>query len=127
VNPKTSVSRYRLNISEPVAKAEPMVAARPSGERWTVANDEREVCTFVDRFRIPDRWACARLLRGAGFYAGSPRLKLLREPDEQPFGPANVAQPIRLLVLHHVADELRAMLLEPGERLVDIVNGEHDA
>ena len=35
-----------------VAKAELVVAARPSGERWTVANDERGVRTLVDRFRI---------------------------------------------------------------------------
>jgi transposase len=34
-----------------VAKAELVVAARPSGERWTVANDERGVRTLVDRFR----------------------------------------------------------------------------
>lgn len=34
-----------------VAKADLVVAARPSGERWTVANDERGVRTLVDRFR----------------------------------------------------------------------------
>lgn len=34
-----------------VAKAELVVAARPSAERWTVANDERGVRTLVDRFR----------------------------------------------------------------------------
>ena len=32
-----------------VAKAELVVAARPSGERWTVANDERGIRTLVDR------------------------------------------------------------------------------
>jgi len=32
-----------------VAKAELVIAARPSGERWTVANDERGVRTLVDR------------------------------------------------------------------------------
>ena len=32
-----------------VAKAELVIAARPSGERWTVANDERGVKTLVDR------------------------------------------------------------------------------
>jgi hypothetical protein len=53
--------------------------------------------------------------------------ELLGEPDEKPLGSANVAQPIRLLVLHKVADELRTVLLEPGERLVDIFDGEHDA
>jgi transposase len=34
-----------------VAKAELVVAVRPSGERWTVANDERGVRTLVERFR----------------------------------------------------------------------------
>jgi transposase len=32
-----------------VSKAELVVAARPSGERWTVANDERGVRTLVER------------------------------------------------------------------------------
>lgn len=32
-----------------VAKAELVIAARPSGERWTVANDDRGVKTLVDR------------------------------------------------------------------------------
>jgi transposase len=32
-----------------VAKAELVIAARPSGERWTVANDERGIRTLVDR------------------------------------------------------------------------------
>ena len=34
-----------------VAKAELVVATRPSGERWTVANDERGVRTLVERLR----------------------------------------------------------------------------
>jgi len=34
-----------------VAKAELVVATRPTGERWTVANDERGVRTLVERFR----------------------------------------------------------------------------
>ncbi len=34
-----------------VAKAELVVAARPSGEWWTVANDERGVRTLVERLR----------------------------------------------------------------------------
>jgi transposase len=34
-----------------VAKAELVVAARPSGERWTVANDDRGVRTLVERCR----------------------------------------------------------------------------
>ena len=35
-----------------VAKAELVVAARPSGERWTVANDERGGRTLVERLRV---------------------------------------------------------------------------
>ena len=35
-----------------VAKAELVVATRPSGERWTVANDERGVRTLVERLRV---------------------------------------------------------------------------
>ena len=34
-----------------VAKAELVVAARPSGERWTVANDERGIRTLVERLK----------------------------------------------------------------------------
>jgi transposase len=34
-----------------VAKAELVIAARPSGERWTVANDERGVRTLVERLK----------------------------------------------------------------------------
>ena len=68
--------------------------------------------------------------RGA---ARQPRLcgdalpELLGESDEKSFGAADVAEPVRLLVLNHVADELRASLTEPGERLVDVVHSEHDA
>jgi hypothetical protein len=54
--------------------------------------------------------------------------ELLGEPDEKAFGPADVAEPIRVFVLDHfAADELRAVLSEPGERLVDVVHREHDA
>ena len=34
-----------------VAKAELVVAARPSGERWTVANDERGIETLINRLK----------------------------------------------------------------------------
>src|SRR6266511_1782868 len=53
--------------------------------------------------------------------------ELLGEPDQQSFGAADVAEPIRVLVLDHFANELRTTLAEPGERLVDVVHGEHDA
>src|SRR3954452_12487150 len=50
----------------------------------------------------------------------------LGKADEKSFGPADVAQPIRVFVLDHFpADELRAVLTEPGERVVDVGHGEH--
>ena len=53
--------------------------------------------------------------------------EFLGEPYEKAFGPADVAEPIRVLVLDHLADELRAVLAEPGEGIVEVVHGEHDA
>src|SRR2546430_6141110 len=54
--------------------------------------------------------------------------EFLSESDEKAFRPADVAEPIRVFVLDHfAADELRAVLTESGERLVDVVHGEHDA
>ena len=53
--------------------------------------------------------------------------ELLGESEEKPFRPANVAEPIRVFILHDFAYELGAALAEPLERLVDVVHGEHDA
>jgi hypothetical protein len=48
----------------------------------------------------------------------------LSEPDVKAVGPADVAEPVRVFVLNHfAADELRAVLTEPGKRLVDVVDG----
>ena len=58
---------------------------------------------------------------------GNPLPELLGEPDEKSFGAADVAEPILVFVLGHFADELRAALAQPGKRLVDVVDGEHDA
>src|SRR5437762_917862 len=80
---------------------------------------------FVRRRRgIPDgRPFAARQLRLSGVTGP----ELLGEPDEKSFGTADVAEPIRLLVLNHFADELRATLGESDERLVDVVHSEHHA
>ena len=51
--------------------------------------------------------------------------ELLGESDEKPFRPADVAEPIRVLVLNHFAHELRAARAEPLERLIEIVYCEH--
>ena len=53
--------------------------------------------------------------------------EFLGESDEKTFRPADVAEAIRVFILDNFAHELRAALAEPGERLVDVVHGEHDA
>jgi hypothetical protein len=58
---------------------------------------------------------------------GNALAELLGDPDEKSFGAADVAEPIRVLVLNHFADELRAALAQPSERVIDVVHGEHDA
>src|SRR3989442_2358307 len=59
--------------------------------------------------------------------SGSLLPELLGKPDENSFGAPDVAEPIRIFVLDHFADELRAAFPEPGERIVDVLHGEHDA
>src|SRR5687767_13898235 len=53
--------------------------------------------------------------------------ELLSEPDENPFGTPNVAEQIHVFILDHFADELRAAFAESGERIIDVLHGEHDA
>ena len=53
--------------------------------------------------------------------------KFLGEPDEKPFRPADVAKPIRVLILDNLAYELRAAVEKPSKCLVDVVCGEHDS
>src|SRR3979409_2801763 len=62
-----------------------------------------------------------------GIRAGRLLPELLGEPDENPFGPSDVAEPIHVFILDHFADELRAAFPESGERIVDVLHGEHDA
>src|SRR5438876_3569227 len=59
--------------------------------------------------------------------SGSLLPELLGKPDENSFGAPDVAEPIRVFVLDHFADELCAAFAEPGERIVDVLHGEHDA
>ena len=54
--------------------------------------------------------------------------ELLGQADEDSFGPTHVAEPVRVFVSHHiVADELRAVIAQAAEGLIDIVDCEHDA
>jgi hypothetical protein len=59
--------------------------------------------------------------------AAARSVKFLGEADEKPFRPADVAESIRILILDYFAYELGAALAKPVKRLVDVVNGEHDA
>src|SRR6266542_1040576 len=62
-----------------------------------------------------------------GIRSGSLLPELLGEPDENSFGTPDVAKPIHVFILDHLANELRAAFAESCERIVDIFHGEHDA
>src|SRR6185436_297776 len=51
----------------------------------------------------------------------------LGQPDQNALGASDVAEPIHVFVLDHFVDDLRAVLAEPDERVLEIVYGEHDA
>jgi hypothetical protein len=49
------------------------------------------------------------------------------QPDQNALGASDVTEAIHVFVLDDFVDELRVVLAEPGERIVEIVHGEHDA
>jgi hypothetical protein len=113
----------------------PRVAQHRRGESgWGNAScrrgDTSPNYTATPRQNVPPRSLTNQVTRqrtGPGELA-SARCKFLGESDEKVFGPADVAEPIRVFVLDHfTTDQLRAVLAEPGERLVDVVHREHDA
>jgi len=53
--------------------------------------------------------------------------ELLGQADEETFRSADVAEAIRVFIPDDLAYELRSALAEPLQRLVDVVDGEHDA
>ena len=59
--------------------------------------------------------------------SASHSVEFLGEADEKPFRPADVAEPIRVLIPDYFAYQLGAALAKPVKRLVDVVNREHDA
>jgi NADPH:quinone reductase-like Zn-dependent oxidoreductase len=65
--------------------------------------------------------------RGRRLSAFARSAEFLGEPDEKALRAADVTESIRVLILDHLAYELRAALVEPLQRVVDIVHGEHDA
>src|SRR5918993_2048009 len=108
-----------------------MIHGRPHPEeaRRAVSKDGRQQSWYPTLRDGPAgllrvRWAVsARSLTLTAFGSA----EFLGESDEKPFRPADVAEPIRVLILDDFADELRAALAEPFQRLVDVVHGEHDA
>lgn len=53
--------------------------------------------------------------------------EFLGEPDQKPFRPADIAEPVGVLVLDHFAHDQGAALAEPFKRLIQIVHREHHA
>src|SRR5262245_14247992 len=76
---------------------------------------------------LPDRSWLLSTRASQGIRSGSLLIELLGEPDENSFRTPDVAKPIHVFKLNHLANELRAAFAESGERIVDILHGEHDA
>ncbi len=56
-----------------------------------------------------------------------PSAEFLGKSDEKPFRPTDVAEPIRVLIPDDFADEFGTARAQPFKRVVDVINGEHDA
>jgi hypothetical protein len=65
---------------------------------------------------------------GASLRGGGPDASadLLCELDDDPFGAADVAKPVAVLVAHQLADELSAAGSQAGDDGVDVFDGECD-
>src|SRR5918994_5476465 len=53
--------------------------------------------------------------------------ELLGKRDNDALRAADVADPIRVLVLHHFADQFGAVGAQARDDVVDVIDGEHDA
>lgn len=62
-----------------------------------------------------------------GILPGGLLPELLGEPDENSFGTPDVAEPVDVFVIDDFIDHRRAETAEPGEGVVDVLDGEHDA
>lgn len=62
-----------------------------------------------------------------GILQGGLLPELLGEPDENSFGTPDVAELEDVFVIDDFIDHRRAELAEPGEGVVNVVDGEHDA
>src|SRR6187397_1606260 len=62
-----------------------------------------------------------------GILSGGLLPELLGEPDENSFGIPDVAEAVDVFVIDDFIDHRRTELYEPGEGVVDVLDGEHDA
>lgn len=106
-----------------LAERQVMAACRPRAARSIVALETHSGRTAL-RISLLGKQPVAnvRSMEGSGAMP-----ELLSEPDEDSFGAPDVAEPIRVFVLGHFADEFRAAFTEPGERIVNVLHGKHDA
>ena len=62
-----------------------------------------------------------------GILPGGRLPELLGAPDEDSFGAPNVAEPVDAFEIDDFIDHRRPKLTEPSERVVNVLDGEHDA
>src|SRR5206468_11453644 len=53
--------------------------------------------------------------------------EFLGQPNDNALGAADIGEPIRVLVLHHFADQFGAMGKQARDDVVDVIDVEHDA
>src|SRR3712207_5714583 len=99
--------------------------SRPGMRRWTTMwkmrprqRSARTTCYTPVNGWLPTRISLATRRALA---------ELLGKPDNDALGAADVAEPIRVLVLHHFADQFGAVGAQERDDVVDVINGEHDA
>src|SRR5215211_6778506 len=98
--------------------AQPSAAtSRIKPSRWARANGWIDTSFMRLQPPVEMPWR-RRLFRGSAEFLG--------EADQKSFGSPYVAEPVHVFVLNHFVDELCAVFAEPGERIVDVVNGKHD-
>ena len=107
-----------------------MTRPYPSATGDVVAQSRDQLASTLADVRSavwrPDRTSRVRegALRG---FSCRRSAELFGKPDEKSSRSPDVAEPIRVFVLDHLAaDKLSTVLAEPGERLVDVVHSEHD-
>ena len=122
----TEAAEYREGTSG--TNNEPDEGSYDAGpDRWSLHRSRSAGARNGHATTLPREDAPQSVLYLSMSSPGSLLPEFLGKPDENSFGAPDVAEPIRFFVLNHLADELRSAFAEPGERIVDVVHGEHDA